>query len=129
MKNSDKKLTIIEAIEQGYKFFIYPSDGYQALKSLDEYSEDEINWHANPTLCEKEPNHPNGMTAEELRERLAEIFSDEFAIQTGCDNDIVYDAIMEIDFNEASLKIQEKLNKIDFYWQSEIELIPQFKND
>ena len=124
MENKYKKLIISEAINQGYKYFIYPSDGYQALKSLDDYSEDEINWDANPTLCQKEPQHPNGMTADELREHLAETISEEFASQTGCDTDIVYDAIMEIDFNDTASKIQEKLNKIDFYWQSEIEIIP-----
>jgi hypothetical protein len=117
------KLTLQQAIEQGYEYFVYPSDGYQSLKSLSEYSEDEINWKNNPTLCGKEPQHPGGMDAEELRDHLAGLISDNHASETGCDTDGVYDAIKEIDFTEIAEKIQEKLNGINFFWQSKIELI------
>lgn len=117
------KLTLQQAIEQGYEYFIYPSDGYQALSSLTDYSEDEIKWDKNPTLCKKEPQHPAGMDAEELKDHLADLIADNHASETGCDTDCVSDAIKEIDFTEIAEKIQEKLNGINFYWQSEIELV------
>ena len=120
MKN---KLTIKEAINQGYEYFVYPANGYQALNSLTDYSEDEINWDENPTLCGKEPQHPAGMSAEELKEHLADIIADNHASETGCDTDDVSDAIKSIDFTEISNKIEAELSKINFYWQSEIELI------
>lgn len=117
------KLTLLQAIEQGYKHFVYPEDGYQALKSLSDYSENEIIWEKKPTLCNKEPQHPAGMDAQELRDHLADVISDNHSSETGCDTDVVYDAIREIDFSDIAVKIQEKLNEINFYWQSEIELL------
>ncbi len=128
MKNADKpKLTILEAIKQGYEYFVYPYDGYQTIKKLIDYSEEEIDWNKKPTLCNKEPKHPYGMSAEELQEHLADVISDNHASNTGCDTDDVYDAIKEIDFTEISEKIKEKLSHIDFYWQSEIELLKQLE--
>ncbi|MBP1165082.1 hypothetical protein JOE44_001966 [Chryseobacterium sp. PvR013] len=116
------RLTIQQAIDQGYEYFVYPADGYQALKSLSDYAENEINWENNPTLCNKEPQHPAGMNAEELRDHLADVISDNHASETGCDTDCVFDAIKEIDFTDIAEKIQDKLNGINFFWQSEIAL-------
>lgn len=121
MKNS--KLTLQQAIDQDYQYFVYPANGYQALNALTDYSEEEINWDNNPTLCHKEPQHPAGMDAEELKDHLADLIADNHASETGCDTDDVSDAIKEIDFSEIAEKIQEKLNGINFYWQSEIELV------
>ena len=128
MNNADKqKLTVLEAIEQGYKYFIYPCDGYQALKELTDYTDEEIDWDKTPTLCHKEAQHPAGMDADELKEHLADVISDNHSSDTGCDTDDVYEAIKEIDFTDIAEKIKEKLSGINFYWQSEIELLKQLE--
>ncbi|SHK84329.1 hypothetical protein [Chryseobacterium polytrichastri] len=118
-----EKLTLKQAIEQGYKYFVYPEDGYQALMDLEHNSEDDVNWNKKPTLCNKDASHPSGMDAEELKVHLADTISDNHAGDTGCDTDDVYEAIMELDFTEMAEKIQERLNGINFYWQSDVELI------
>ena len=113
------KLTLEQAIKEGYKSFVYPSDGFQALKDLDY----DIDFDKKPMLVEKESYHPLGMTAKDIAELIAENIEENHSSDSGDDTEEVYKAIMEIDFSEVEKMIDEKLSKLNYYRQSNVELI------
>lgn len=116
------ELTPNKAIEEGYEYYVYPADGYQALKHL---TDGDIDYNRNPMIVEKEPCHPSGLSAEELYETIADRCWENWNEITGDDTDQVHDLIKEIDFTELSEKIQERLNSLNYYKQSEIKLIEE----
>lgn len=115
----NKKLTLKQAIEEGYKSFVYPADGFQALKDLDY----DIDFDKKPMLVEKEHYHPSGMHAKHIAELIAENLEENHSSDSGDDTRQVYDAIMEIDFSDIEKVIDEKLSKLNYYRQSDVELI------
>lgn len=114
-----EKLTIEQAIDQGYESFVYPEDGFQALKGLDY----DIDFDKKPMLVEKEPYHPSGISAKDIAELIAENLEENHSSDSGDDTEQVYDAIMEINFSEVEKMIDEKLSKLYYYRQSDVELI------
>ena len=120
---SKKHLTRKEAITKGYEYFVYPADGYQSLKKLDEYSEAEINFNAKPMLCKKEPSYPRGMDEKEIRELITEHIWDNHCAETGDDTDAVFDILQDLDCSNLAKQIDERLRKIKFHWQSDVHLV------
>jgi hypothetical protein len=119
MKN---ELTVKEALEQGYEYYVYDSDGWQSLKDI---SDMDMNWDRDDIkLVNKEPNHPFGLDAKYIGETLAEIISVNYSDETGCDTDDVYDAVKDLDFSAVEKMINEALSKINHYRSSGIKLIP-----
>lgn len=119
-----EKLTVKEALEQGYEYFVYPADGYQTISKL---GIDEPDFNRRIMLCKKEPFHPSAPDNEELKDLLAEHVWDNHHGNTGDDTDAVYDAVKEIDFSDVSGRIQSKLNELNYYRQSEVELVKEVK--
>jgi len=117
----ENTLTVKEAKEQGYSGYFYNADGFQRLKSLD--YPDEIDWSRDDIyLADKESYNPGGIDAKALAELLAEHLQCNHESETGDDEDAVYDAIMEIDFTDVELRIDEALSKLHYYRGTKIRL-------
>ena len=115
----NKKLTLKQAIEEGYKSFVYPEDGFQALKDLDY----DIDFDKKPMLVEKESYRPRGLDAKNIAELIAENLEENHSSDSGDDTRQVYNSIMQIDFSDVEKMIDEKLSKLNYYRQSDVELI------
>lgn len=115
-----EKLTIQQAIEQGYKYFVYPEDGYQTIKTI---VSDEPDFTRKVMLCEKEPYHPNGMDSKSIAELLADNIECNHVDETGDDTEQVFDKIKSLDFTDVEKRIEEALSTLNYYRQSEVELI------
>lgn len=117
-----EQLTVKEALEQGYEYYVYDSDGWQALKDISDmemdFDRDDL------VLVGKEPKHPFGLDARYIAETLAEIISINYADESGFDGDDVYDAIKELDLTETENAINNTLSKINHYRSAGIKLIP-----
>lgn len=117
-----KELTVKEALEQEYVYYVYNDDGYQSLKDI---SDMEMDFDREDIrLVSKEPYAPCGMDSKNIAETIAEIIEQNHVEDTGDDTEQVYDAIMEIDFSEAEKLINEALSKLNYYRATEIKLIP-----
>ncbi len=117
-----ESLTVKQALEQGYEYYVYDSDGWQSLKDISDmemdFDRDDL------VLVNKDPQHPFGLNAKYIAETLAEIISVNYSDETGCDTDDVYDAIKDLDLSETEKTINEALSKINHYRSSGIKLVP-----
>ncbi len=117
-----KTMTVKEALEQGFEYYVYDSDGWQSLKDI---SDMDMDWNRDDIkLVNKEPTHPFGLDAKYIAETLAEIISINYADESGFDGDDVYDTIKDLDLSDTEDKINEALSKIIHYRSSGIKLVP-----
>ncbi|MVZ67412.1 hypothetical protein GQF61_16275 [Sphingobacterium sp. DK4209] len=119
-----ERLTIKEALEQGYTHFAYghPSNGFQSLHELSELTDDDIK-DSELYLAGKHTFRPCGLTNEELKELIAEHIWVNHEDNTGDDTDTIYDAIKEIDFQDVSERIEKVLDQYNsFRYVTEIRL-------
>lgn len=114
------KLTPKEAINQGYKYYVYPDDGYQCLKEI---SDMDMDFDKEPMACEKSPTVFLGIDKDEIRELLSDHVFEQWNELTGDDSDDVHDLFKELDFSDVEKMIQDKLKSLRYYRQSNIELI------
>lgn len=120
------ELTLEEAINNGFDSFVYPEDGYQSIKMLDEYKESEIDFTKKPMLCEKEPFHPAGLSSKEIAEILSDHIQDCHFSDTGDDTFEVLNILKDIDCTDLSERIQERLNTLNYRTQSNTALVKSF---
>lgn len=120
---SEKHLTRKEAIKKGYEYFVYPADGYQSVKSLTEFEEDEINFDAKPMLCEKQSFHPRGLTDIELKNLIIEQIWDDHCSDIGDDTDNVPDALSDLDCSDLAFEIKKRLDTLNYWRQSDVHLV------
>lgn len=118
-----KKLTVKDALAQGYTSYVYNSDGYQSLNDISDvesidFGRDDIR------IVGKEPSHPSTPVAEDIADLLAEQINHDWHEETGCDTDSVYYAIKAIDFTDVHERIKKALSEIDYYVATDIKLIP-----
>lgn len=120
----EDKMTIDEALKNGYTSYCYAEDGFQSLGDLSD--PESINWSRKPELMEKEPYHPAGIGEEDLREMLADHIHDQHTSECDDDTDSVFDAVKSIDlkiFEPLVSAICEKLSTLKYYRSSGIELV------
>lgn len=113
------KLTVKQALEQGYKTYLYPADGFQRGNVL---GEDEPDFKKQPMLTEKEARHYS-CNEESIKDILANQIDEWYAEETGDDDSIIYDLIMELDLSDIAERIDEKLKESSYYRQSDVKLI------
>lgn len=117
-----EQLTVKEALEQGYEYYVYDDDGYQALKHISDmdmdFTRDDI------SIINKDSYSPAGLDAKSIAETLAEIINDAHVWDSGDDTDQVYDAIIAIDFRDVEERIDQALGKLIYYRSSDIKLVP-----
>ena len=116
------QLTVKDALDQGYKYYFYDSDGWQSMKEIKDmemdFSKDDI------SLAEKEPYNPTGLNSKDIADLLADRIQDQHNSETSCDTNDIYNTIKELDFSVAEMIIDEALSKINYYCSSGIKLIP-----
>lgn len=118
-----EQLTVKEAIEQGYQWYVYASDGYQSLKEI---TDDDIDWDRDDIwLVDKEPIHCPVPKAKDIAELLADQIASDWGSETGDDTDDVYDAVMACDFTETVKMLEQALVKKVYYHQSKIKLVKE----
>ena len=119
----DKKhLTREEAITAGYEYFVYPADGYQTIKSLKYFREHEIFFNQKPMLCKKEPNYLN-VSEKPIKDVVIGYIDELYTEITGNDTTVIFEVLEEIDFSYLVNKINSKLERIDYYHQSDVHLV------
>lgn len=114
------KLTPQQAIEQGYTYYVYPNIGYQCLNFI---SDLDMDFDKNPMVTEKEPLKFVGLDTDQIAELLADAYWEQWYQITGDDTSSMHDLFKEIDFSDIQNQIQEKLKDLQYYRQSNIELI------
>lgn len=126
MENKTKtpeSLTVSEAIEQGYKYFV--GQDYESLwtlsdaKGIEDF--DKFEWY----LCAKEPTvltvEPTGIYKD-----LAENFA--INNEVADDDDSFHDMIIgAVDWEEVAGKINKALSNRPVYFATKIKLIPDGK--
>jgi len=113
------KLTVKQALEQGYETYLYPADGFQRASVL---GEDEPDFTKEPMLTEKEPQHPN-FDGDSIKDIVANQCDEWWYDETRDDDSGIYDLIMELDFSDITSQINEKLKEVLHYKQSNVKLI------
>lgn len=114
--------TVKQALEEGYEYYVYDSDGWQSLNYI---SDGEMDFdRSDIVLIKKESVSPAGMDSKQIAELIAEHLEVNHSDDTGDDTEQVYNAIKELDFSEVEKMIDEALSKIKYYTSSGIKLIP-----
>lgn len=115
-------LTVKEALEEGFEYYFYDSDGWQSMKEIKDmemdFSRDDI------SLAEKQSYNPSGLSSKDIADYLADRIQDQHNSETSCDTNDIYESIVELDFSEAERLINEALSKMNYYLSSGIKLIP-----
>lgn len=115
-------MTLQEAMDNGYKHYVYPDDGYQRLKNISD-DIDDIDFDKSPMATEKTPIIFNGIDEHQIRELLADATWELWNEITGDDTDLIHDVFKEINFYDVECRIQEKLKTLRYYKQSNIKLV------
>jgi hypothetical protein len=120
------KLTLKEATEQGYEHYLYAGEQFQSLQDL-AFIEDSDFDKGKIELVNREPYHPSsGMDAESILDMIAEQVWLNHHDESGDDTSSVNDAIRELPkelFDPILKAMQDKLNTLNYYKSSGIELI------
>lgn len=118
------KLTIKEALEQGYTKVGTDASGWQSLYELSELSSVDFEGNTKYFLADKEAQY-HLRNSKDLAEMVADRISDDFADETGRDdvNDI-FEAIKTIDFTSVCQKINYVMTSHPYWALTKIQLIP-----
>jgi hypothetical protein len=121
-----EKLTLKQAIEQGYESWLYADEQFQALQDL-AFIEDH-HFNRKIELVSKEPYHPSGIDADTIIDMIAEQVWENHYEESRDDTSSVPDAIRELPkelFEPIVNAIEEKLNTLSYYKSSGIELVKE----
>lgn len=119
-----EKLTLTQALEQGYVYYVYQGDGYQSLKHLTDLKLDPSDLERDDLeLVEIDPQHPAGISSKDLAELIADHLEDQHSSETGCDTLDVYNTIRGLDFTDMEKKIAEELKGIAYHMACGIKLV------
>lgn len=120
MKN---KLTVKEALEQGYVYFGQDKGEYQHLHSIEGITDADFEFGP-VMLAEKEPYYTPSVSGESIAELLADHIANWNGDETGDDTDDVYDIVNALDFTTAANAINKALQNKKYYKLTSIQLIP-----
>lgn len=119
-----EKLTVKEAIEQGYTHFGFADQEFQHLLSI----ATDLNvstFKKKVCLFGKEPSSCASISREEIADMLADHMSSSVGEDTGDDDtDDIYDIIIKLDFGPCAEMINSALSHKKYYSLTKIELIP-----
>ena len=120
-----EKLTLQQAIEQGYTKFLYKGEKFQSLRDL--ASIEDADYEKGIELVNKEPETIGSyIDAEQMREWVAEQSECQHSDETGDDTNQVYDTLMELPldlFAPIIKAVNEKMKGIGYYKSSGIDLV------
>lgn len=128
-------MTVQQAIDEGYEYYLYADDEFQRLKHLtDLLLEDNAEhisseWARGLELVEKEPYHPAGIDAAGLLEQIGDQLQNDHSGESGDDTSDVEDAVKDIDHAIVQPLIDaiaEKLNGLNYYRSTGIKLVRNY---
>ena len=126
-----EKLTVQQAIEQGYKSWLYADEQFQAIQDL-AFIEDH-HFYKKIELVSKEPYHPSsGLDADSIIDMIAEQIWENHYEESRDDTSSVPDAIRELPkelFEPIIKAIDNKLNTLSYYKSSGIELVKELEGN
>lgn len=118
------KLTIKEALEQGYTKVGTDASGWQHLYELSDLSAVDFEGNTKYFLADKEAQYHLRNT-KDLAEMIADRISDDFADETGCDDvDAIFQELKAIDFSAICQKINYVMTSHPYWTITKIQLIP-----
>lgn len=118
------KLTIKEALEQGYTKVGTDASGWQHLYDISDLSEVDFEDGAKYFLADKETQY-HMRNSKDLAEMIADRISDDYADETGCDDvNGILEQIKSIDFSSVCQKINHVMSEYPYWHLTKIELIP-----
>jgi hypothetical protein len=118
------KLTIAQALEQGYTKVGTDASGWQHLHDIEDLSSVDFESKTKYFLADKEAQYHLRET-KDLAEMIADRISDDYADETGCDdvNDIL-EQIKALDFSSINQKINYVMTQHPYWHLTKIELVP-----
>lgn len=116
------KLTVKEAIEQGFEYAGKKDTGWQNYDELTDLHPIDVE-SGNYYLASKEKTHPF-IDEKSLLELITEDIDCRFCDETGCDDSTVSDALHGLDLTSLVKEINERLSVIWSSTLTDIELIP-----
>jgi hypothetical protein len=121
-----QKLTVKEALEQGYTKCGEELQEWQSLYEVSDFSnpaEFEEHYNRKMVLFSKDAYHPS-IDADTIKDLLAEHIACNHADESGDDTENVEDSVRELDFEATAKMINDKLQSVDYWKATDIELIP-----
>lgn len=121
-----KKLTLNQAIEQGFESYLYSGEKFQSLQDLAFITDSDFEKGKIELVCKEPYNPSSGMDAGNILDFLSEQIWLNHHDESGDDTESVSDAIRELpkELFEPILKaIDAKLSTLNYYKSSGIELV------
>jgi hypothetical protein len=117
------KITVKEAIEQGYKYFAQDKGEFQHLFSIEVITNADFE-DGPQMLAEKEPYYTPSIAPKDIAYLLADHLDSMSGDETGDDTSDVYEIVKSLDFTAAAELINEALKGKKYYKLTSIQLIP-----
>lgn len=121
-----EKLTVKEALEQGFTKCGYEAQEWQSLWDVIDFSNSqEFDEHYNRkmVLFSKDAYHPS-IDADTIKDLLAEHIACNHADESGDDTDNVEDSVRDLDFESTAKMINDRLQSVDYWKATNIQLVP-----
>lgn len=115
------KLTVKEAIEQGYTLCGYDDKDYQSLRSIDSLTDEDFD-AGKIMVAEKEPMNIE-VDADSISDYLADWVTSIYGENSGDDSQDLYDEIRELNFDAITAEINSKIANHPLFHLEEIELV------
>lgn len=121
-----EKLTVKEALEQGYTKCGYELAEWQTLQDVEDFlnPEEFEDWGNRKMVLFSKDSYSPSIDAETIKDLLAEHIACNHADETGDDTDNVEDSVRELDFESVAKMINEKLSTTSYWKATDIQLIP-----
>lgn len=119
-----EKLTVKEAIAQGYTKYGYSNKEWQHAHDLDDILGNHLSddsWE-DLVLFEKE-SKSSTIDERQIADLLSDYIGEHDSEACARDDDRVYDAILKMDFSETAAKINKELEQHNYYMLTNIKLI------
>lgn len=121
---TQKQLTVKEALEQGYESYFYNSDGWQGMKYLSDIEKGiSVDWNRDDIyIVEKHATQCIAMSEGQVREMILEQLECEHEDVTGSDDsvNIIQDAFKDFDFKTIEDAINNVLEGVTSYRSTNI---------
>ncbi|PRP68126.1 hypothetical protein [Nonlabens agnitus] len=115
-----EKLTIKQALKEGYTHCGSPSKEWQSLHKVEELTIADFD-HQTFVLASKIPKTFT-FSNDQIKELLIDVISDNEAEESGRDDDNVYEALKELDCTDISNQVDAILKKHCYWTLTDIEL-------
>lgn len=119
------KLTVAQAKKEGFEYYGFSDDGYQAMRGLDEFGDGTIT--GKERLFNKDPEPAFETTADYIRDAIIENLTDQWDGMTNDDTAEMEEFLKEIpvqSFQEITDILNVAMGNKHYYKLSDIQLIP-----